>query len=314
MSVKISDIQYKLPKNKISIKKICRRNNWNYKKTVATTGIKFIYLSNKTETALSLAIKSCNKLKLDKSSIDGLIYVTQSPEYILPSTSCILQNKLKLKKDIIAFDINQGCSGFVQALFVAMSFLKTNKFRKILLICSDTYTKYIKKDNKSCQTIFSDCASSMIIGKQTFKKTSFIFGTDGSGSNNLIVKNSGSNYKKGLDPEIFMDGKKVLLFTMSNVPNFIEKILKKNNLRISDIKYFLFHQASKIVLDNLIRIMKLSKNKVYCNYEKIGNTVSSTIPVIMHDLIKNKKIKKGDKIIICGFGVGYSIAAGLLEF
>ncbi len=314
MSGTISGIKFTLPKKKISIKKICKTNNWSYEKTILATGIKYKYVSNKNETALNLALSAAKKLKFKKKDIDGLIYVTQSPEYLLPTTACILQNKLNLRNNLLAFDINQGCSGFIYGLFTAYSFLKSNQISKILLICSDTYTKYVKKGDKSCETIFSDGASAILIEKNTKQKNSFIFGTDGSGFKNLIVSNSGSNYKKNLNQNLFMDGKKVFMFTMSNIPVLVSKLLKKNKLSVSKIKFFIFHQASKVVIDNLVRKLELPKKKVFCNYEKIGNTVSSSIPIALHDLIKKKKIKKGDKLVLCGFGVGYSMAATIIEY
>ena len=314
MSGEISCVNYTLPKKKVSIKKICRKNNWSYERTIQSTGIKYKYVSNKNETALKLAFSACKKLKFNRTDIDALIYVTQSPEYLLPTTACILQNMLKLRKNILAYDINQGCSGFVYGLFTSFSFLKQQQIKNVLLVCSDTYTKYIKKGNKSCETIFSDGASAMILKKNLSKKSSFLFGTDGSGFNDLIVKNSATNYNKNLTPEIFMDGKKVLMFTMANIPKFIFNLLKKNRLKINQIKYFIFHQASKVVIDNLIRKMNLPSNKVYCNYEKIGNTVSSTIPIALYDLNKRKKIKRGDRLLLCGFGVGYSMAASIIQY
>ncbi len=313
MSGEITEINYHLPKNKISIQKLCKKYNWPYKKIVSATGIKFKFSSSKKDTALDLAILACKKIKT-KKDIDALIYVTQSPEYNLPTTACVLQDKLKLGKDILAFDINQGCSGFVYALFTSFSFLKQKGIRKVLIVCSDTYTKYVKAGDRSCETIFSDGASAVIVEKNPFKKYTFKFGTDGSGSKNLIVKNSGSNFKLNRIPELFMDGKNVFLFTMNNIPKFVIDILNTNKCKINEIKYFVFHQASKTVIENLIRKLNLPKKKVFCNYEKFGNTVSSTIPIVLFDLVKNKKIKKGDKILLCGFGVGYSVAGGIIEY
>jgi len=314
VTAEITSVEYFLPKKKIDLKKLCKKNNWPYKKVMQTTGIKYRYQSAKNETALDLALSACKKLKFDNKSIDALIYVTQSPEYLLPTTACIMQNKLDLRNNILAFDINQGCSGFVYGLFTAYSFLKQKGINKALLICSDTYTKYIKQGDRSCETIFSDGASAVIIEKNSKKKSSFIFGTNGSGSKNLIVENSASNFKINQEPRIFMDGKQVFLFTMSNIPIIVQDLLKKNKMTSRNIKYFIFHQASKTVIDNLVRKLNLPKNKVFCNYEKIGNTVSSTIPIALRDLLKNKKIKKGDKILFCGFGVGYSMAAAIIEY
>ena len=313
MSGEISNIEYFLPKKKIDVKKLCKKNNWSYKKILSATGIKHRYESNKRETALNLALSASKKLKTNINNIDALIYVTQSPEYLLPTTACIIQDRLNLRKDILAFDINQGCSGFVYGLFTAYSFLKQKGINNVLLICSDTYTKYIKKGDRSCETIFSDGASAILINKNLKKKNYFKFGTNGSGSKNLIVKNSASNFKKGLTPELFMDGQKVFMFTMTNIPNFVSKLLSENKKNINEIKYFIFHQASKVVIKNLIRKLNLPENKVYCNYEKIGNTVSSSIPIVLHELMKKKKIKKGDKLLLCGFGVGLSIGVSYLE-
>ena len=111
-----------------------------------------------------------------------------------------------------------------------------------------------------------------------------------------------------------MDGKNVFMFTMTNIPNFVTDLLLKSKTSINEIKYFVFHQASKMVIDNLVRKMNLPKKKVFCNYEKIGNTVSSTIPIALFDLLRNKKIKKGDKLLLCGFGVGYSMAGAIIEY
>tara|TARA_X000001036_G_scaffold412495_1_gene426049 strand:- start:761 stop:1702 length:942 start_codon:yes stop_codon:yes gene_type:complete len=313
MSGEITEINYNLPKQKISIKDLCKKYNWPYEKIISATGIKYKYTSSKKDTALNLGFLACKKLKF-KKDIDALLYVTQSPEYNLPTTACLLQDKLKLKKNILAFDINQGCSGFVYALFTAFSFLKQKNINKVLIVCSDTYTKYVKKGDRSCETIFSDGASAIIINKNSKKKYNFNFGTDGSGSKNLIVKNSGTNYKKNAAPELFMDGKNVFLFTMNNIPKFISNLLSSNKIKVDDIKYFVFHQASKTVIDNLIRKLNLPKNKVFCNYQKFGNTVSSTIPIVLFDLIKKKKIKRGNKLLLCGFGVGYSLAAGIIEY
>jgi len=310
----ISDISYFLPK-KISLKKKFKTQR-HFKKIYEKTGIKNVSLSSKKQTALDLAIKSSNKiLKYKKNLIDALIYVTQSPEYNLPSGSCILQDKLGLKKNIIAFDVNQGCSGYIYGLSLASSLIQSNQSKNVLLICSDTYRKYIKDNNNSCFPIFADGASSTIISRSSKKKcfVDFEFGTDGSGYMDLIVKNSGSNYN-GKDPEIFMDGKKVLMFTMSNIPKLVNKILIKNGLTKKDIKYFIFHQASKVVIENLKKKLDLDEDKVYHDLKNLGNTVSSTIPINLRDLIKNKKIKRGDKILLAGFGVGYSMGAAILNW
>jgi 3-oxoacyl-[acyl-carrier-protein] synthase-3 len=311
MFARILDADFYLP-NIHNLNKILKADH--FKKIYLKSGIKNIAVSTKNQSALDLATKAADIILKKKYKIDGIIYVSQSPEYYLPSSSCILQDRLNLSKNIFTFDVNQGCSGYIYGLCLASSLIKNMIAENILLICSDTYSKYISKTNLTCLPIFSDAASATIITKS---KTNFFldfqFGTDGSGYKDLIVKNSGF-YANSSKPEIFMDGKKILLFTMTKVPELINNILHRNNLTIGKIDYFIFHQASKIVIENLIRKMSLDKNKVYFNIEKIGNTVSSSIPIAISKLIKKKQLKKNSKILLAGFGVGLSMGATIINW
>jgi 3-oxoacyl-[acyl-carrier-protein] synthase-3 len=311
MFARVLDVAYFLPNTK-DLKKILKTNHFN--KIYEKSGIKNIAISSSNQSALDLAEKAAKLILKKKYKIDGIIYITQSPEYYLPSGSCILQHRLGLSKSIFTFDVNQGCSGYIYGLCLASSLIKNIIAENILLICSDAYSKYISKKNLSCLPIFSDAASATIISKS---KTRFFFdfkfGTDGSGYKDLIVENSGF-HANSLKPEIFMDGKKILLFTMGNIPDLINSILKRNKLTIEEIDFFIFHQASKIVIENLIRKMQLNKNKVYFNLENTGNTVSSSIPIAIAQLTKNKFLKKNSKILLAGFGVGLSMGATIINW
>jgi 3-oxoacyl-[acyl-carrier-protein] synthase-3 len=311
MSARVLDVAYFLP-NTQDLKKILKTNHFNeiYEKS----GIKNIAISSSNQSALDLAEKAAKLILKKKYKIDGIIYITQSPEYYLPSGSCILQHRLGLSKSIFTFDVNQGCSGYIYGLCLASSLIKNIIAENILLICSDTYSKYISKKNLTCLPIFSDAASATIISKsKTRFFLDFEFGTDGSGYKDLIVENSGFHANSS-KPEIFMDGKKILLFTMGNIPDLINSILKRNKLTIEEIDFFIFHQASKIVIENLIRKMQLNKNKVYFNLENTGNTVSSSIPIAIAELMKNKLLKKNSKILLAGFGVGLSMGATIINW
>lgn len=313
MSGKISHIKLQLPKNKISVNDICKKNKWDYERIVEKTGIKNVFHSSHNESAINLAVKAGSKITSKIKNIDALIYVTQSPEYHLPTNACIIQNRLGLRKNLISFDINQGCTGFVYGLFVAEQLLENEYINKVLLICSDTYTKSIKKNNKSCLTLFSDGATATLINNNKKKNNKYIFYTDGAGANDLKLNYSGNQFKKNKTPELYMDGRKILSFTLSVVPNIVIQTLKKNKISYKELKYFIFHQASKIVIENLVRKLDIPQDKVFKNYNKYGNTVSSTIPICLYELKKNKMIKKGDKIFICGFGVGLSVASTIIE-
>ena len=313
MNGAITQIEVKLPKKKVSIKRLCSKNKWDYSKIIEKTGIKNVYHSSKDESAIKLAISAAKKITKKNKKIDAIIYVTQSPEFFLPTNACVIQNKLGLKKNIIAYDINQGCTGFVYGLYNAQLLLQDSLINNVLIICSDTYTKNIKKDNKSCLTLFSDGATAILVKKRKNKKKQYIFYTDGSGENDLKLHFSGNQFIKNKIPELSMDGRKVLLFTMNYVPQIVRKTLKENKVTLDELKYVIFHQASKIVIENLIRKLDIPLNKIYKNYDRFGNTVSSTIPLCLYELRKKKMISKGDKILICGFGVGLSIASTIME-
>ena len=313
---KISYIETYLPKNKILIGKIFAKQN---KRLLKKTGINKLWISDKNETSLDMGFKSAIKLKkkINFKELDGLIFVSQSSDYFLPSSSCILQDKLGLKKNTFCFDINLGCSGFLYALSVSTSMINSNLAKNILIICSDTYSKFIRKDNLSCKPIFSDGSSSIIISKTNQKFIGqFDFGTDGSGSNDLIVKSGGarSNFSSITKPSIFMDGAKVFNFTLRTIPQSFQRTLKINKLNKKHLKKVFFHQASKFVLDNLNKALELNSKQFYTNLKNIGNTVSSTIPFALKEADKKKIIKKNDLIFLSGFGVGLSWSSCIIKW
>ena len=308
---KISIIETYLPKKKTLIK--------NNNRLLEKTGIKKIWKSSKNETSLDMGYKSALKLKkkINLKKLDGLIFVSQTSDYFLPSSSCILQNKLGLKKDIFSFDVNLGCSGFVYALSIATSMINSNLAKNILIICSDTYSKFIEKENLSCKSIFSDGASSIVVSKSTKKLIGkFDFGTDGSGAQDLIVKSGGgrTNFISSKKPTISMDGAKVFNFTINTVPKSFNKTLKLNKLKKDIVKKVFFHQASKFVLDNLNKSLNLKPSQIFSNLKNLGNTTSSTIPFAIKDADQKNYIKKNDIIFLSGFGVGLSWSSCVLKW
>jgi 3-oxoacyl-[acyl-carrier-protein] synthase-3 len=306
---KIDNLYYQLGSLKLSYNSIDKKfPSWNIKKVQKKTGIKFIYQSSQDEDVLTLALKSAKKTlkNFNKNNIDCIVVVTQTAKNKLPSTSCLMQDKLGLNKNILSFDINLGCSGFIHALGIINSLLKNNVCKNALLVCADTYTKFIHETNRACKSIFSDGAASCIVSKKCKSrfKPSFNFYSDGSGGDDLIEKNG----------FITMNGAKVFFFTTNTIPNLINNILKKNKLKISQVDYFIFHQASKLVLDKLENILGIPKHKTFTNYHRIGNTTSSSIPILLYELKKKKKIKKNQIIILSGFGVGLSAATCLIKW
>lgn len=272
------------PKKKENLYDLQKENpNWDIRKIYLKTGIENRYLSKKDDDVITLSIKSAKKIfkNFNKNKINFLIFVTQTSNYKFPSIACILQDKLNLKKNIQAFDINMGCSGFIYALNLGEKIINSGQGKNGLIICSDVYTKYINKKNSSCRPIFSDASSAIILSKSNYNSIkNFSFGTDGSGALDLNLKENSKN--------IFMNGAKVALFAMKRVPESIKEILKKTHSKISDIDKFIFHQASKFVLDNIYNILKINKKKTFENYRYLGNTTSSSIPIALKVATKKK--------------------------
>ena len=278
-----------------------------YKKT----GIKTIYRAGDEENTLTLAIDASKKvLKNIDDEIDSLIFVTQSPISSIPSSGSILHKKLNLKKECYVLDITQGCSGFPYALITAINLIKNNEFKNCLIVCSETYTKYIKKNERSTAPIFSDAASAFYINKKNLPSIlSTFFYTDGSGEKNLCLKED----EKG-DRNLYMNGTNVFTFTAEKVPFATNKILEKANLKIEEIKYFIFHQASSIVLTTIKDKLKIKNDLFFNDIEEFGNTVSSTIPIALIQLEEKKILPKKQPVLIMGFGVGYSLCGGVFIF
>jgi len=317
---KISDIQYYLPPKLLSNNELVLDNpNWRMDDIEKKTGIKYRYVCDDNQTSKDIAISACEKLfknNVKRSEIDFLIVVTESPEYIAPAMSCDLQNSLNLETSVASFDINLGCSGFVYGLMIADSILCANSYNNGILVCVDTYSKYISPNDRTCRPLFSDAASATLITKSKKKTVGpFILGTDGRGYQDLIVKNSGT--KKNINIEqnrLHMNGSAVFMFTMRVVPKAVNDLLKKEDCDIEDIDLFVFHQASKLVIDNIKRLLKLSDEKVYENYQLVGNTVSSSIPIALSQAEDDNKIKKGSTVMLVGFGVGLSWGATLVRY
>ena len=307
--VKIVSSHYELGQKKESLKDLCEINkDWDYDRLFLKTGIKNRHVLADNETPESLSIKA-GKACIDKShnkNIDGIIFVTQSPSMPLPTRACYLQDKLGIKKNSFAFDINQGCSGFVYALSVATSLIQNNTASRILIVCADYYSKYISKNDRTSRPIFSDAAAAIILEKsETNKIGPFIFKTSGDGGEFLTVRNE--------NKKLYMDGPAVLKFSLNLVPEATYELLEKANCKIKDIDTFIFHQASAVVLNKLKKKLNILDLKWFNQIENIGNTVSATIPIAISILQNEKKFSYSEKYLLMGFGVGLSVAGCILS-
>lgn len=289
---------------------------WEKEQVVSKIGVKQRHVAAENENCSDMATNAVNLLitenKIDRSQIDFLIICTQSPDYSLPTTACIVQNACDLPQSCGAIDFNQGCSGYIYGLSLAKGLIAGSIAKNIILVTSETYTKYIHSTDKGNKSIFGDAATATLISTEGLLKINqFDLGSDGSGANNLIVKNGGSKNKleqeNTSDPNgnnLFMDGPTIFNFTIKMVPLLIENVLKKNNLDLENIDQFVFHQANTFMLNYLKKRIGIDTEKFIIDMENYGNTVSSTIPIVLHNLIKSNQLK--NNILLAGFGVGYS--------
>jgi len=324
MGARIINIEYYLPDKILTNNQLAKQfPDWSSEKIEKKVGVRERHIVREDETALDLALIAGKKIlkNYDKDKIDFLLFCTQSPEYYLPSGACILQDRLGLNKNIGAFDYNLGCSGFIYGLALAKSLITSKIATNILLITSETYTKHIHPRDKGNKTIFGDAAAAIIIEKSEEEQIGeFVLGTDGSGYKNLIVPNGGlrNRYNPNskeidegsgsirTDNNLYMNGPEIFNFTIKAVPKVVSKTLEKNKISLKDIDYIIFHQANKYMNEYLRKKIGIPKEKYYLNLLHTGNTVSATIPIAIKDVLDNKLIKKGDNILLVGFGVGYS--------
>jgi 3-oxoacyl-[acyl-carrier-protein] synthase-3 len=267
---------------------------------------------------VDLAVNSAERIfarGVARNSIDGVIFITQSADYALPTSACIIQNRLGLPAACLAFDMNLGCSGFIYGLAIGASLIETGICRNLLVVCADTYTKYIHKNDRVCRPIFSDAAAATrLTACETDRLGPFVLGTDGSGFDSLIVPNSGSRDCGESPRQIQMNGPKVFMFTMAKVPECIAQLLTKANLTLDDVDLFVLHQASLVVMENIIRRMNIPPHKVFSNLQQVGNTVSASIPIALEDARAHGLLKADMRIMLVGFGVGYSWGATLIRW
>lgn len=292
---------------------------WSIDKVASKVGITNRYIAKDEESTSDLAVMASEKLftehNINRDIIDLVLLCTQSPDYTLPTTACIIQDRLGLKTSCGAFDFNLGCSGYAYGLAIAKGFIESKIAQNILLITSETYSKYLSKDDKSNRTIFGDAASATLISNKGFTSIEdFVLGTDGSGADNLIVRNSGSKKDLNQSDKLYMNGAEIYNFTLKSVPKLVEGIIDKNKIINSEVDLFILHQANMFMLSHLRRKMKINQEKFYTYMDKVGNTVSSTIPIALYHALKEKRIKNKDKVLIAGFGVGYSWGGTILKF
>lgn len=334
-NVGIIGISAAVPKNVI--------DNYNYtqhfdkdtvKDIIDKVGIKERRFSDSetcsSDMCYAAAEKLITDLNINKEEIDLLIFISQTPDYRMPATSILLQDRLGLGKHTAAFDINLGCSAFVYGLSVAYSLMQTGGFRKALLLDGETRSKVYSPMDRKTAFLFGDGGVAAIIeNDKRFGKSYFSLNSDG--SKESYIKIDGGGYRNPSSVETikfkavdehgnmktdehgYMKGPDVFNFVLLEIPSDIKRILEYSEIKKEDIDYFVFHQANKYMNNYLIKKLKIDPEKAPSSIENFGNTSSVSIPLtIVHQL--QNKLDNNKKVLLSGFGVGMSWATAVIDF
>ena len=309
----IERIEYYLPEHALTADDLAKEHDFELEFIENKLGVKQLF-HVVDQSASDLAVKVLQQL-LEKDptlrdNLDVLIVCTQTPDFQLPHVSAIVQAQVNLPENVAAFDVSLGCSGFVYGLSVIEGFLALNNYARGILINVDTYSKIIDKNDRNTRCLFSDAATATLISKNSvFLANKYIFGTAGDHYDKLIVRSSHVN-----QAALYMDGRAIFNFAVSKIPTEIFKLCEINQIKIEDIKYFVFHQASRFILNAISKkIIMVPPEKIIDIMGIAGNTVSCTIPMALKSLLTlGYPLSIGDHILISGFGVGLSWAGTIL--
>ena len=323
-------ISYYLPETQLTnneLEVFYAAPSWTASKIYRKTGIKSRHIAE-SKLVSDMAVKAARNLfaeyGVSPDDVDFVLLCTQSPDYFLPTTACIVQERLGIPTSAGAMDYNLGCSGYVYGLAVAKGLLSAGVAANVLLITSETYTKHINPMDRSTRTVFGDGASATLLNHDDISRIGeFVLGTDGKGAPNLIIPAGGMAKPKNAETcvekedesgnvrseeNLYMNGPEIYAFTLRAVPPLISETLAKNGLTMNEIDYVVLHQANRLVLTSLRDKLGIPDEKFCIDVEELGNTVSSTIPIAIKRAMARvpEKLKPGAKILIAGCGVGYS--------
>jgi len=326
----IRAIEYYLPDSTLTNEQLVERFlDWSPEKIVDKTGIRSRRVVSQSELASDLAVAAAERLfqggVCDTAGIDFILLCTQSPDYALPSTSCLIQERLGIPTSTGAYDFNLGCSGFVYGLSTAKGLIESGQAENVLLLTSETYTKHLDENDISVRAVFGDgAAATLVSGREADSSADeqrigpFVFGTDGRGAPRLILR-EGSLREKAEHPDqpgakLHMNGPDIFAFTLKQVPASVNALLAKSGKTMDDIDLFVLHQANKFMLEHLRKKLKIPEEKFVYALEDCGNTVSPTIPIALSRAATDGQMRSGDLVMLVGFGVGYSWAATLVRW
>lgn len=331
MKAYIKALSYALPERGITNEQLVEEfPEWSVDKIANKVGINTRYVVDENETAADLAVKAAERLfaseaTINRNDIDFILFCTQSPDYFLPTSACLIQYRLGVPTSCGALDFNLGCSGYVYGLSLAKGLIAGGIAKNVLLLTGETYTKHLHSKDKGNRTIFGDAGSATVIATEGFAEIgNFCLGTDGKGAENLIVKSGAFRHKNAINDlsfdekanpsssdYLYMNGSEIFNFTIDIVPALVKETLKCNGLEKEAIEGYVFHQANAFMLNFLRKKLKVEEEQFHYYMSEVGNTVSATIPIVLCEKLKENKLHGNQ--LLAGFGVGYSWGGCILK-
>ena len=268
------------------------------------------------ETALDLCVAAACELErngADFKTIGAVIFVSQTPDYVLPASAIVAQDKLGIPRGVPAFDVGLGCSGYIYGMWLAASLITSGAVHSVMLLAGDTISKTTDREDRSTRPIFGDAGTATIISASDSDDIwSFSMGSDGSGSHNIIIPNSAYRQKplaeyllgqSAIDNKLYMDGQAVFNFTATVIPDLILELLKAIEWDSDDIDNMYLHQANDLILKTIARKTGVDMLNVPSTLDRFGNTSCASIPLAMTTA---RNVRSAEKALLCGFGVGLS--------
>lgn len=303
------------------------------RKISSRSGVSQVHVATSDICTSDLCFAAATRLlqEMDRpaASIDALIFVSQTPDYLLPATSCSLHGRLGLPKKCAAFDLNLGCSGYIYGMWLGAQLISSGSAGNVLLLVGDTISRVVSPLDRSVAMLFGDAGTATLLeGDANAPPITFELGTDGSGQNHIMVPaglfrqpRSTSTAERSLrqdqniraDEDLFMDGAAVFTFTLTAVPGMIDAALRTAGWIAETPDAFVMHQANQFMLQHLAKRMRIPPEKAVLAMADYGNTSSASIPLALTHALRQKLQVASLKLLLAGFGVGLSWGAAALE-
>ncbi|MGA2084588.1 MAG: ketoacyl-ACP synthase III [Terracidiphilus sp.] len=336
MKATLAAVEYHFPEHCLTNEQLAQEfPEWSVEKIEEKTGIAERWIAAEGECSSDLGTAAALKLFASgvckPDDIDFILFCTQSPDHFLPTSACVMQERLGIPTSAGALDFNLGCSGFVYGLGLAKALVETGQATNVLLVTGETYSKFIHRQDKSVRTLFGDAGAATLVrgvdGNDEFIGP-FVYGTDGCGAKNLIVPSGGMRQRQApieeatmdldgnvrSEANLYMNGSEIFAFTLQAVPRLVQQLLARTGKNLDDIDLFVFHQANQYMLDHLRKKLKISADRFFVGMRHCGNTVSCTIPIALKQAAEEGRIQPGHLVMLVGFGVGYSWGATLIRW